>query len=293
MRAERSRQTAPGSVQLWRRARVAGLAGLLAFATPPLALAQDESAPEPRADLVEKARERFPVDDIAGPDGEGRYRLPKPGASDDARDARRLLEQAAAAGNAEAHRLLGEMVEAGAGGPQDFAAARRHYALAGGDRATLWRHGRLLLDGKGGAADLPLARTLFRQSSDAGQIDATYEVARMVELGLGGPRDEKAARALYEGMSEWCHGDMADRYSIMLMRGIGGPVDRARAAEFQLKAFECHNLNFEVPAAVSRPELFDSETILEIQTRLRDSGYDGPVDGRFNEATIAALRSLT
>lgn len=268
------------------------LAALLTVATPPLAAAQANDAPAPGAELIEQARAQFAIDDISGPDGKGRYRMPE-ASSGGARAARRLLEQAIAAGNADAHRLLGRMVEAGAGGPQDFAAARRHYALAGEDRIAYWRHGLLLLTDRGGVSDPALARRLFQLAGGKGLIDASYELARMTELGLGGPRDEAAARRAYEDMSEWCHGDMADRYSVMLMRGVGGSVDRERAATLQIKAFECHNSNFKVPAALSRPDLFDPETIAAMQKQLQGSGYAGPLDGSFNPATRAALRSLS
>jgi hypothetical protein len=61
---------------------------------------------------------------------------------------------------------------------------------------------------------------------------------------------------------------------------------------FQVRAFECHNGNFGIPSALSRPDLFDRETIVEIQKRLRESGYEGPVDGSFNTATRATLKGL-
>jgi hypothetical protein len=79
---------------LRRAGRSTWLAGLLFLAAAPFAAAQTDDAGAPGADLVEKAQARFAIGDISGPDGEGRYHLPK-ASSEDVRAARRLLEQAA------------------------------------------------------------------------------------------------------------------------------------------------------------------------------------------------------
>lgn len=225
-----------GGIMHAGRTRWWSLAVLAVLALSLTTIAGIAKPPRTAADLIQLAEQRFPIDEISGPDHAGRYKLPKPADSTEAREARALLLEATDVGSAEAHRLIGEMIEAGAGGPQDFAAARTHYAAASDNRYAQWRLGLLLSAGKGGAVDLPAARAAFRKSSKAGQIDASYEYARMMELGLGGPKDVVAARALYAKDLEYCHGDNAGRYSIMLMRGIGGPVDRAAAAEMQVKA---------------------------------------------------------
>lgn len=283
------------------RQRVALVAALVlvplpltsACAAPEAATQADDSEEaDTQHPLVKAALAKYPIEDIPSPDRDGRYQLPKPGDSDVAREARSLLTKAAATGNAEAHRMLGDMAEAGVGGAQDFAAARRHYAAAGQDRMAQWRLGLLVLSGKGGNADPQAARALFRRSSEDGQIDASYEYGRMLELGLGGPKDPAAAREIYAATLAYCHGGIADRYSIMLVRGIGGPVDRPRAAAMQIKAFECHNRHFAMPAAISQPELFDRQTIVEMQQQLREQDYDGPIDGQFNAKMMAVLRGL-
>ncbi len=239
--------------------------------------------------LRKQALELYPADDISTPDAAGNYEIPKGAASPQARQARRLLEQAAAAGDDESHKLLGFMLEVGAGGPRDYAAARKQYAQSD-DRIALWHLGLMLIDGKGGTRDLPRARALFKQAADKGLVDARYEYARMAELGLGGPKYPAQARRNYEDTLEWYHGDVANRYSMLLERGIGGPVDHRRAAEMQIKAVSCHNHYFEMPVILATPKLLSSETIRQVQILLKaDDGYDGPVTGRVDAATRKVL----
>lgn len=274
----------------------------VALAAMPLAAAGTARDDDAQADagkqaaaadpLIEAALARYPADDISSRDRHGRYDVPKPADSADARAARALLTKAAATGSGKAHLMLGKMAEAGVGGPQDFAAARAHFTAAGQDREAQWRLGLLVLAGDDRPADPRTARDLFRRSSAAGQIDASWQYGRMLEMGEGGGRDVVAARKVYADTLDYCHGDIADRYSVMLMRGIGGPVDRTNAARFQIRAFECHNRHFAEPAARSRPEIFDRETIVEMQKQLRDRDYDGPLDGGFNPKMMAALRAL-
>lgn len=242
--------------------------------------------------LRQQALALYPAEEISSPDAAGRYQRPKGAASLPARQARRLLTQAAGAGDKAADLPLGLMLEVGAGGPQDFAGARRVYARSD-DRVALWHLGLLLIDGKGGPRDLPRARLVFKRAADAGLIDASYEYARMVELGLGGPRNAPEARKIYESTLEWCHGDIADRLSMMLMRGLGGAVDHARAAEMQLKAIDCNNRHFEKPVILARPGTLDRRTVEEVQKLLKSKhGYGGPVSGRLDPRTRQALRKL-
>jgi len=242
-------------------------------------------------ELIQQALTVYPpAGDSVYVDRDGVYEPPEDAQGRDAQEARRLMEQAAGAGSEKAQALLGYMLEAGIGGPQDFSASRRHLALSR-DRGALWRLGYLVEHGKGGPPDLERARELYKQSGKLGQIDALYEYARMVELGIGGPGDPERARKLYEEVVEWCHGDGADRYSMMLMRGIGGPVDHKRAAQLQLRAVTCNNKKyFQVPVAIANPQLLDRQMIQEMQLLLEKRGrYQGPTDGQYNEALRAAL----
>jgi TPR repeat protein len=231
----------------------------------------------------------YPVDDIIAADQTGDYDLPEGASLASARAARALLQLGALSGDATDHELLGIMFESGAGGMRDYILARQHYRFSG-DRVALWHLGLLVAAGKGGPVDLPAARTIFKRASDLGLIDASYEYAHMVELGLGGPRDEVEARRIYESTLEYCHGDIANRLAVMLMRGVGGPANAARSAEMHLKAVECHNRFYEDPMIVSAPNLIDPQTMAEIQRLLKKRGsYRGPITGRVDEATRAAL----
>jgi TPR repeat protein len=240
-------------------------------------------------DLQKIALTLYPADEIIGNDRSGDYRLPEGPPLASAVGARVLLQLAALSGDPTDHELVGIMIESGAGGPRDYAAARAHYRLSG-NRAALWRLGLLVYSGKGGPADLPAARAIFRRSADLGLIDSKYEYARMLELGEGGERNEAEARRIYESTLEYCHGDIANRLAMMLMRGVGGPVDVARAAAMHLKAVSCHNQFYEDPVVIGSPDLLDPPTIAEIQKLLKKRGaYRGPVTGRLDETTRRAL----
>ncbi|WP_146126886.1 tetratricopeptide repeat protein [Labrys okinawensis] len=284
-----ARMMSPESGQDWKHC-AATLAAVLFLAFAPALPAKAGDAPG--TDLRAQALELYPADDISSADRDGAYDVPAGAKSEKAYQARKLLTQASAGGDKTADRLLAQMLEVGAGGRRDRAAARIHYARSG-NRAALWRLGLLLLDGKGGPRNLPLARMLFKQSDDKGQIDASYEYARMVELGLGGPKDPAEARAIYEKTLKWCHGDIADRYARLLDAGLGGPPDPKRAGELQLKAVSCHNRYFEIPAILARPLSLHRETIRQVQRQMKaDGDYDGAITGRVDAATRRALRKL-
>ena len=241
------------------------------------------------SDLQKIALRLYPADEIIGDDRSGDYGLPEGPPLASAVGARVLLQLAALSGDPTDHELVGIMIESGAGGPRDYAAARAHYRLSG-NRTALWRLGLLVYAGKGGPADLPAARALFKRSAGLGLINSAYEYARMLELGEGGERNEAEARRLYETTLQYCHGDIANRLAMMLMRGVGGPVDVARAAQMHLKAVSCHNQFYEDPAVVASPELIDPPTVAEIQRLLKKRGaYRGPITGRLDEATRRAL----
>jgi len=273
---------------------ILGLALSLAALSPRPSWAADSvhanqaAAPIVR-DLHDIALKLYPADEIIGNDRSDDYGLPEGPNFASAVGTRILLQLAALSGDATDQQLVGVMLESGAGGPRDYAAARTHYRLSG-NRVALWRLGLLVYSGKGGAADLPAARALFRRSAQFGLIDAAYEYARMLELGEGGERDEVAARGVYESTLQYCHGDIANRLAMMLMRGVGGPADSARAAEMHLKAISCHNRFYEDPVVIRSPDLIDRPTIVEIQKLLRKHGaYCGPINGRMDEATRSAL----
>ncbi|MET0746401.1 MAG: hypothetical protein ABWY78_23745, partial [Microvirga sp.] len=168
--------------------------------------------------LRERALKLYNAEHISSPDARGGYDYPDGAKSWKARQARRLLEKSAAAGDGKSFMPLGLMHEVGAGGPRSYARARKLFGLSD-DRKALWHLGMLLLDGKGGPRHLPLARASFKRASDKRDIAARYEYARMVELGLGGPKDVVEARRVYEATLTFCHGDARNRLSMMLMRG--------------------------------------------------------------------------
>ena len=273
----------------WKHCAAALTAALFVVFAPVLSARAENASGK---DLRAQALQLYPVDDISSADRDGEYDIPAGAKSEKASQARKLLTEASAAGDKAADRLLAQMLEVGAGGPRDRAAARIHYARSG-SRAALWRLGLLLLDGKGGPRNLPLARMLFKQSDEKGQIDASYEYARMVELGLGGAKDPGEARVIYEKTLKWCHGDIANRYSQLLDAGIGGPADLRRAGELQLKAVSCHNRHFAIPAILARPGTLHRDTIRQVQTQMKaDGDYDGAITGRVDAATSRALRKL-
>lgn len=83
--------------------------------------------------------------------------------------------------------------EGGHGLKADPAAALKYLKLAQDDPDSLYRLGKLYLDGRGTAADPAAAARCFRRAAEHGHPDASYEIARLLHLGTGIEKDDALA----------------------------------------------------------------------------------------------------
>ncbi|MGE8368780.1 tetratricopeptide repeat protein [Cupriavidus sp.] len=121
------------------------------------------------------------------------------------------LRQAAGAGDARAHFLLGKAAflgdGGGAGGTPDAAAAWQHFAFAAaaGNAGAAYYLGLLHRGGYGRTPDAAAAARWFAVAADAGVAQAMFMLANAYREGAGVPRDEGRAVAWYEAAAEREH----------------------------------------------------------------------------------------
>ena len=170
--------------------------------------------------------------------------------------AARLLDQAAAAGSAEAQFELAQMYEIGLGVPQD-----RRRALE-----------------------------LFQASADQGFPDALNDMGFFHFQGeMGLPRDPARGLAYFERAADERHPQAMFNFASMIDEGIvpgKGPQD---AAEYLYRALRSGSRQVH-DILLQRPELFGAETRRALQAVLARNGfYAGGLDGSFGPGTRRAI----
>ena len=198
-----------------------------------------------------EAREWFRKAMLAGsPDGKNNYAsllYHGAGGPADPTTARRLVEEAAAAGSPAAKMTLAERYLAGADGyPRD---APRAFALrneaANGDSAPLarcyaeWQVGMMWLSGQGTVKDSRQAFGWVKRSADHGCANGKLSQAVMLATGDGVAEDDVAARNLYSDVGH--SGDVNFAHGLrslgaMTIVGEGGSVDLARGCAYVMIA---------------------------------------------------------
>ncbi len=157
------------------------------------------------------------------------------------------FESQAQAGDAEAQYRLGEIYEAGLGEAQsDDAMAIAWYGKAAGQghvRAA-FRLGRLLERQPGEAR---AAAAAYRQASEAGVPEATYNLARLHRDGVGVERDVRKAAALYR--QAYAEGLTRATLDLAQLALVGVERDEVVALAWALRAQE-----EEVPGAADFAE---------------------------------------
>ena len=111
--------------------------------------------------------------------------------------ARKLLEEAAAAGHGPAMAdLAGHLAVGNDGFPQDPARARTllDTAIAAGSRSATYELALLIDNCSGFPNDPKQARALYLKSAEAGDAEAMTSISDMMAKGDGGPRDMQGAR---------------------------------------------------------------------------------------------------
>jgi len=153
-------------------------------------------------------------------------------------EARRLYDQAAAAGYAMAINNIGGIYEGGEGVARNYAEAVRWYskAAAAGEPIAMVNLGWLYEHGQGVAQDLAEARRLYETAAKAGVPAGMNNLGLLYLRGQGVPRDYAQARKLFEqGIAL---GDAANmnELGIMYVEGDGVPKNLKIARQWYEKA---------------------------------------------------------
>lgn len=121
------------------------------------------------------------------------------GRVEDLAQARHWLEQAAAAGDLVAAFNYGLCLAEGVGVERDERRAVQYLRRAAHEIASAqYWYGRMLVDGRGVAANAEEGRSWIVRAAAVGIADAEAALAEMMVNGRGGPRDQLAAAALFE-----------------------------------------------------------------------------------------------
>ncbi|PZW49452.1 tetratricopeptide repeat protein [Pseudomonas sp. URMO17WK12:I2] len=135
------------------------------------------------------------------------------------------------AGNYLCRVLLASWYERGVAVPIDYDKAREVYqAAAEANPAAYLALGRMAKLGRGQEVDYVLARQLYKRASDAGSLQATTELGKLMEGGKGGAVDPKATLDLYISKSKK-YGDEA-WIEMRRLRSEGITLELAQEAKY-------------------------------------------------------------
>ena len=170
----------------------------------------------------------------------GRMLLRGEGIAADPQAARKYLQDAANAGEAEGQRLLAEAFLRGLGGPADPVAGARWIAKAarGGDAEAVFHLGVLNDRGLGLPHDMAAARTLYARAAEMGHADAAFNYAVMAQAGEGGAKDVAEAARWYRRAAASGHGGAAHNLAVLYDSGRAGVRDLGQAARWYALAAE-------------------------------------------------------
>ncbi len=181
----------------------------------------------PRADAARRRRWASPAPVFVF---RGRERLLSPQEAVADAETIRLLERAAARGVTEAQLALAR-IRLTQGEHADFPAAVRLLEQAGaaGDAEALNLLGRCHEQGQGTEADPAAAADCYARAAALGHAWAMFNLADLCGRGHGVPRDDAKAYGLYAAAAEKGHVKSLNMLGLFHEEGRGVAVDRARA----------------------------------------------------------------
>jgi hypothetical protein len=152
--------------------------------------------------------------------------------------ARRLYDQAAAAGYAMALNNIGIMYEGGEGELANYVEAARWYqkAVDAGEPIAMINLGWLYEQGQGVKKDYAVARRLYETAMKAGVTGAMNNLGLMYMKGEGGPRDYAEAQRLFEQGAALGNDACMNGLGVLYYDGDGVPRDRKVARQWYEKA---------------------------------------------------------
>lgn len=145
--------------------------------------------------------------------------------------ARRLWQELAQTGDAEAMNNLGVLYDQGIGVERDPGMAARWFADSAnaGNPAGMSNYGRLLEQGRGLPANPEEAARWFDQAARKDQPEAQFNLGFLYEHGRGVPRDDAAAAAWYSRAGSLRQKDALARLGHFYRIGKGVPQDGRKA----------------------------------------------------------------
>ena len=160
-------------------------------------------------------------------------------------EARRLYEQAAAAGYAMAMNNIGALYEGGSGTPVNYVEAARWYqkAVDAGEPIGMVDLGWQYQTGHGVKKDGAQARQLYETAAKAGEPSAMNNLGLMYMHGDGVPRDYNESRRYYEQAAALGNDAAINGLGVLYSNGYGVARDNRKALQL-----------FEKAAALGNPE---------------------------------------
>jgi hypothetical protein len=153
-------------------------------------------------------------------------------------EARRLYEQAAAAGYAMAMNNIGALYEGGSGTPVNYVEAARWYQKAtdAGEPIGMVDLGWQYETGHGVKKDDARARQLYETAAKAGQPSAMNNLGLMYMHGEGVPRDYNESRRFYEQGAALGNDAAINGLGVLYSNGYGVARDNRKALQLFEKA---------------------------------------------------------
>ncbi len=163
-------------------------------------------------------------------------------------------------------------------------------AAAAGDADAQYRLAKVLEGGFGVTADLVRALGLYQQAADAGIAAAVNDMGYFAYYGeLGVPEDRDRALALFRQAADLGHTEAMFNVASFAANGRApglGPKDAADLLYRALRGGSELALN----GLLDKADRFPRETWAELQAILAEKGlYDGAVDGAFGPGTRRAV----
>lgn len=190
------------------------------------------------------------------------------------------LQALAGTGHSQARLYLAQLYDAGeAGLSRDPVEARKLTALAAeaGEPRAMHNLGVYLFRGEGGAQDLVQAIDWFRRAAAAGIVESQYNLGLVYQSGTGVARDVSQARYWFRLAA--ARGDAEAKKALATLEPATAKPGPPAAATPRATP---------VVAREPSPSLNVRQTQIVL---LRLGYYDGPVDGRPNEAYRLALNA--
>lgn len=163
-------------------------------------------------------------------------------------------------------------------------------AASAGDPEAKYRLAKVLEGGFGVPADPKRALQLYSEAADAGIVNAVNDMGYFTyygELGVSADRDK--ALGLFEKAAELGHNEAMFNVASYSAHGLiegQGPKDAAELIYRSLRG----GSEIALDELLAKPEKFPKETWAELQAILAEKGlYDGAVDGAFGPGTKRAV----